>query len=330
MTRLLIIAPAPLVGTVHGLQVATSLKAQWPAEKAPLQIDWVARDMLAPLVQACTAVDHVHIFKRHGGMLEFMRLLRELRRTTYDYVFDFQGLLRSGLITLSVQSPRKIGRQDARERAETFYNEKVPLPVGGRRSHELDILLQFLTVLGCNPELHGSLQFRGGDTFNLSHVDGPKKGRLVLMFPDSNRPQKRWPGFPELTDLILRSDRSWRVVWAGENYLPDQGVHPAEGRFLNLSANTSMLSLAALIRRAEWVISNESGAMHLAAALGVRTLGIFGPSDPRRYGPYPMTAATNHIIQAPVGNLSMLSSKDVFARFQKLVDRAHSGSPATQ
>jgi len=58
--------------------------------------------------------------------------------------------------------------------------------------------------------------------------------------------------------------------------------------------------------------------MHLAAALAVPVIGIFGPTDPRLFGPYPLTAPTNHVIQAPVGNLHQLTAKEVFARFQRL------------
>ncbi|MGA3007827.1 MAG: glycosyltransferase family 9 protein, partial [Opitutaceae bacterium] len=89
-------------------------------------------------------------------------------------------------------------------------------------------------------------------------------------------------------------------------------------QFLNLTGKTSLVSLPALVQRADWVISNDSGPMHLAAALGVRTLGIFGPTDPRRFGPYPLTAPTNHVVQAPVGDLKLLAAKDVFRRFQRL------------
>jgi ADP-heptose:LPS heptosyltransferase len=61
--------------------------------------------------------------------------------------------------------------------------------------------------------------------------------------------------------------------------------------------------------------------MHLAAALGVRVLGIFGPTDPRLFGPYPLNAPTNVVVQAPVGALKLLSAKEVYARFQKARDR---------
>ena len=141
------------------------------------------------------------------------------------------------------------------------------------------------------------------------------------MFPDSRRPERCWPGFKQLTDLLLREDRTRRVVWAGSHYLPDKDAFPP-GQFLNLTGNTSVVSLPALVGNAAWVIANDSGPLHLAAALGVPVLGIFGPTDPRRHGPYPLLAPTNHVIQAPVGDLRLLPAKEVYARFQRL------GAPA--
>ena len=78
-----------------------------------------------------------------------------------------------------------------------------------------------------------------------------------------------------------------------------------------------MVSLPALLKRADWVISNDSGPMHLAAALGVRTLGIFGPTDPRVSGPYPLNAPNNVVVQAPVGDMKLLTAREVFSRLQQ-------------
>ena len=58
-------------------------------------------------------------------------------------------------------------------------------------------------------------------------------------------------------------------------------------------------------------------ALDWSALDGVRTLGIFGPTDPRLFGPYPLTSPTNFVVQAPVGDLKLLSAKDVYARFLK-------------
>lgn len=312
MTEILIIKPSSLGDIVHGLQVATSLKAQ----RDGLRISWVVRDIFAPIVRACEAIDNVYVFERNAGTKGFLRLMREVRQTKFDYVFDMQGLLRTGLMTSRTLAKKKVGRSDAREWSGVFYDEKVPLPPDGRRSHALDILLQFCPVLGAKPELRGRLKFREVENLNLSFAEGRGGTKPIIMFPDSRRAEKRWSGFKELTELIVRSSRTRKVIWAGNNYVPDKNTLPP-AQFLNLTGNTSLVSLPTLIERAEWVVSNDSGPMHLAAALGVPTLAIFGPTDPRLFGPYPLNLPTNLVVQAPAGELKLLQAKEVYARFLK-------------
>ena len=316
MTELLIIKPSSLGDIVNALKVATSLKAQVEG----LRISWVVREIFAPIVRACDAVDRVYVFERNGGAKGFIRLMKEIRKTQFDYVFDMQGLLRTGLMTSRVRAKHKVGRSDAREMSGIFYGEKVPLPPEGKRSHAVDVLLQFCPVLGAKPELRGTLRFREVDSLNLRFAEGRGGGRPIVMFPDSRRAEKCWGGFKQLTEMLLREDRSRKVVWAGSNYVHDRGAFPA-AQFFNLTGNTSLVSLPALVKRADWVISNDSGPMHLAAALGVKVLGIFGPTDPRLYGPYPLNAPTNFVIQAPVGDLKLLTAKDVYVRFHRLQAR---------
>ena len=312
MTELLIIKPSSLGDIVHALQVATSLKAQ----VAHLRISWVVREIFAPIVRACAAVDQVYVFERNGGAKGFIRLTKEIRKTKFDYVFDMQGLLRTGLMTSRVLAAKKIGRADAREWSGVFYDEKVPLPATGKRSHAIEILLQFCTVFGAKPELRGALKFREVDSLNLSFADSRGGGKPIVMFVDSRRAEKTWGGFKQLTELLLREDKNRKVVWAGSSYVHDRGAFPA-AQFANVTGNTSLVSLPALVKRADWVIANDSGPMHLAAALGVRVLGIFGPTDPQLFGPYPLNAPGNVVVQAPVGDLKLLSAKDVYSRFQR-------------
>lgn len=312
MTELLIIKPSSLGDIVHALQVATSLKAQ----VQELRISWVVREMFAPIVRACEAVDQVYVFERAAGAKGFLKLTKELRKTKFDYVFDMQGLLRTGLMTSRALAKKKVGRSDAREMSGMFYDEKVPLPPDGKRSHAIDILLQFAPVLGAKPELRGHLRFREVDSLNLRFADGKGGAKPIVMFPDSRRAEKCWGGFKQLTEMVLREDKGRKVVWAGSNYVHDRSAYPAS-QFVNLTGNTSLVSLPALIKRADWVVSNDSGPMHLAAALGVKVVGIFGPTDPRLFGPYPLNAPSHVVIQAPVGDLKLLSAKDVYSRFQK-------------
>ena len=312
MPNLLIIQTSSLRDIVHGLQVASAIKAQQP----DWTISWVVRDLFAPLLRTSTVVDQMFIFRRHDGVRGFWRLLREVREREFDVVMDMQGLLRSGLITKWSRGTRKVGLAGAIEGATFFYDEKVPPPPGPPPHHPLEIQLQFCLAVGARPELAGPLQMRTIERLNLAFME-PRRGlRPILIFPDSRRSDWKWNGFAQFTALLVR-DGGRKVVWAGNEYIPCKETFP-EGTFVNLTGNTSLTSLAALLAKADWVVTNDSGPMHLAAALGVKTVGLFGPTDPRLVGPYPINSATNYAIQAPVGDLKLLPAREAYAKFLRI------------
>src|SRR5512141_1349419 len=84
MPEMLIIKPSALRDIVHGLQVATSIKAQRPEWR----ISWIVRDIFSPLVRSCGAVDQVYVFRRDEGARGFLRLMREVRQKEFDLVLD--------------------------------------------------------------------------------------------------------------------------------------------------------------------------------------------------------------------------------------------------
>ena len=324
MPEMLIIMTSPLRDIVHGLQVAASIKAQKPEWR----ISWIVRDIFSPLVRSSSAVDQVFVFQRHEGARGFLRTMREVRRREFELVCDFQGLLRTGLMTKWARGRRKIGRPDAREGSRFLYQEKVAFPADGRQAHLLDQMLQFCPVAGAEPRLTGPLRFRDLERLNLAFMDPRKGQRPVLIFPDSGQHSKKWNGFSQLTALLIR-EGGRKVVWAGSHYLPCRESFP-EGSFVNLTGNTSLTSLPALLSKADWVLSNDSGPMHLSAAMGLKTIGLFGPTDPRRFGPYPLKSPTNYAIQAPVGELALLSAKEVYYLFNRIENSLHKASaPAT-
>jgi len=312
MPEMLIIKPSALRDIVHGLQVAASIKAQKPEWR----ISWVVRDIFSPLVRACTAVDQVYVFQRHEGARGFIRTMREVRKREFDVVCDFQGLLRTGLMTKWTRARRKVGRADAREGAGFFYSEKIAPPPAGQAAHAIETLLQFCPVVEAEPRLVGPLRFRDVERLNLSFMEPHKRLRPILLFPDSGQDNKKWNGFGQLTAQFIR-EAGRKVVWAGNHYLPCRESYPT-GTFVNLTGNTSLTSLPALLAKADWVISNDSGPMHLSAAMGLKTVGLFGPTDPRFFGPYPIKSPTNYAIQAPVGDLNLLSAKEVFYLFNRI------------
>jgi len=305
MPRVLIIKPSSLGDIVHGLQVAQSLKAQMPEA----EVDWVAAKAFAPLVEACTAVRRVHLFERHGPLTAYGRLAGEIRREQYDWALDMQGLARSALLLMASKAKRKAGRADAREGAKWLYPLKPVLPGDGAHSHALDILLNFLPLLGLRAKLDGPLTFQA--VKRGVFPEGLLERRPVVMFPDSRRPKKEWGGFFELTKRLLETRPDLPIVWAGNNG-PEPGLDWPEARYWNLLGRTPLETLPALLGAARLVVCNDSGPMHLAAALERRVVALFGPTNPARFGPYPLDSRRHFIVRAPEDRMDRLEVDYVY------------------
>ncbi len=309
---LLVIKPSSLGDIVHALQVVQTLARARPS----CRITWVVRERFAGLVQSAPFVQEAIIFRRRDGWLAFLRLLRQVRQRDFDAVWDMQGLLRSGLMTAAARAPEKWGRPDAREGAGLFYNRRVDRPVGAGPHHALEILQPFLGAAGIVPRLDFPLALKPGQTYPWQGFFAGDPRASFLIFTDSRGAEKEWPRFNELTDLIFRSIPDARVAWcAGKPGKP--AVMVPTDRFLNLTG-CSMDQMIALVRQPAVFIGNDSGPMHLSAASGNRVLAIFGPTSPRRFGPFPPAAAKHRVVQAPDGRLDRLEPAAVMAALQEL------------
>jgi len=308
--KILVIKPSSLGDIIHGLLVAESIRQQAPEA----EIDWVARDIFQPLVEACETVRRVYPFYRGAGPGAFGQLMMDVRETDYDWVLDMQGLARSGVLAQFSDVPRsrRIGRSDAREGSRWACGKWAKMP-SGNEPHAVDILRGFLPALGLENELLGHLSF----------VE-PKKplpelpADYWLLFPGSRRAEKEWPGFADLTERLLQKGDA-PVVWGGD--VETEGRDWSKERFVNLTGKTALDALPSLIAGARVTVCNDSGPMHLAAAMGRLVLGLFGPTSPRRFGPYPLDAPTNAVLEAGGGGLSELSSEAVAEAIDQLLAR---------
>lgn len=315
MRRVLIIKPSSLGDIVHGLQVAQSLRAQ----AGEVEIDWVAAKAFAPLVRACPVVDRVFEFDRQGSLAGFGRLAKEIRREHYDWALDLQGLARSAFLLIAARAKHKAGRADGREGSRLLVRQKPALPPHGRQSHALDILLQFLPLLGFEAKLSGDpLPFLHAEQSPLP--ESVRQARPLLMFPDSRVKRKEWPGFYDLTVKLLKDFPDLPIVWAGSRG-PEPELDWPEGRFTNLLARTSLAQLPDLIHAARLVLCNDSGPMHLAAAMHRPVAALFGPTDHGRFGPYPLDDPNHLILRAPDGKMAKLSADMVAVKLKPLVEQ---------
>ena len=315
--KILIIKPSSLGDIVHGLVVAQSIREQMPG----CALTWVAAQQFAPLVRRCSTVDDVLVFQRRGGFFKFVRLLREIRRRHYDLTLDFQGLARSGVMTRLARTDLRLGRSDAREGAWLAYQTKVPRPVAGPMAHAIEVLMEFLPLLGLERRLGSPIQLRSEPL--EAQFEAIVARQPILLAPHSRQAWKEWPRFPELTLGLRRQHPDVPVVWCSHQPCATPPALASDSGFHNLTGQTSLSAMITLIQQARLVVANDSGPMHLAAAVGTPVVACFGPTPPERFGPYPLNRPTHRVLRAPGNDLSQLAVSAVSLAIEDLL-----GQPA--
>jgi len=303
---LLVVKPSSLGDIVHALQVLQGVAAALPE----CRITWVARDRFAPLVEAAPFVHEVIPFRRKEGLRGIHEVLAALRGRRFDMVWDMQGLFRSALMASAPRSLHRWGRRDNREAAWLFYGEKVALPPGNGPHHAIPVLQEFPKMLGLDGAVTFPLAIRNEARFGWENFfEGAATERFVI-FTDSRGAGKEWRGFDRLTRLIWENIPGSRIAWCAGAPTSPSGEIP-EGRFLNLTG-CPIDEMISLVLQPSVFIGNDSGPMHLSAAVGNRVLAIFGPTAPERFGPWPIGAWNTASVRAPGGVLADLTAETVF------------------
>lgn len=308
----LIIKPSSLGDIVHALQVVQTVAHALP----DCRITWVARDRFAPIVEAAPFVHELVYFHRKKGCRGILEVMAKLRGRRFDVVWDMQGLLRSGLMATAARSAVKWGRHDGRECAWLF-SRKVNLPPGNGPHHAIAILQEFIRTLGIEPEIQFPLKLRPGPVFSWQPFFQGDPARCFVIFTDSRRAKKEWKGFIGLTKQILETIPDSRVAWCAGNQMEPDFPAP-DGRFLNRTG-CSFDEMVELVRQPSVFIGNDSGPMHLSAAVGNRVLAIFGPTSPLRFGPWPPCSPRTATVCAPGGVLADLAPQTVFDELTRLL-----------
>ena len=262
--RILILKPSSLGDILHALPAVNLIRGRYP----DAHLAWLVNTAFTSLLKQCPLVDEIIPFPRHDWR-RLPALVGRLRRGRYDLVVDLQGLLRSGLLAALTGAPRRVGLSDAREGAHLFHNEIVPVP----RLHAVDRYLRAAQYLGGT----GPVAFPLGLSPSLQ-----SEGYLAI-HASARWPTKLW-GDDKFAELIRQLPRE-RVILTGSAAEAPRIGQLAQG-CRNLAGQTDLFELAEWYRRCAVVVSNDSGPMHLAAAVGTPVVAIFGPTDPVLTGPY--------------------------------------------
>ncbi|MDG3006283.1 glycosyltransferase family 9 protein [Paludisphaera mucosa] len=295
--RVCIIKPSSLGDVVHSLPILPELRRLWP----DAHLSWVVSRSFRSLLEGRADLDRVIPYDKgpSGISLKGLRgiasLTSALARERFDLTIDLQGLLRSGLMTAATRAPIRVGLADAREGAGWFYTHTVDAP---RASvHAVDRVMVVAEALGGHPsEPQFSLPVGEADEAWADRVlGGVPRPRLVLNV-GSRWLTKRWPvrNFAEIARrAVAEFGAAVVAVGAPEDRELVDALRESLGKtpVLDLCGGTSLLQLAALARRSDVYLSNDTGPLHLAAAVGASVVGVYTCTDPRLTGPYGPRAA---------------------------------------
>ena len=307
--RLALVKLSALGDVIHTLPVARALRLAYP----DAELSWLVETREAAVLRGHPDLDHVisvdtRGWRRRMGPAEAGRLWADLRglrarlrARRFEVAFDVQGLLKSGMITWLTGAPLRVGFGAARckERLSALFTNRHVIPPPSA-VHVVDQNLALLGALGIPP---GAPEFslparpeaqRRMDEF-LTEAGWKPGDRLVALNPAAGQARKQWE--PERFAMVgerLGAEAGARVLllWGpAESHLARQialsmrGPGSAAARPL-LAPPTDLDELAALLRRAHLMVAGDTGPLHLAAALGTPALGLFGPTNAARNGPY--------------------------------------------
>ena len=283
MNRLLVVRLGSLGDLVHALPAVAAIRRAHPAAAIDWLVDAVHRDFLA-LVPVITGV----ITLEGRSAAAWLAARRTLRAREYDVAIDFQGLLKSAALARLSGATRVLGfdRAALRERAAApFYRERIDV---GERGHVIHKNLRLAGAVGARSDV---LEFPIGpvDSAVATRTRARFPRGYALINPGAAWPNKRWPAerFGAVADLLQqRFDLPSVVMWGpGETALADAVVAASNGAAV-AAVETNLADLVAMARHARFIVSGDTGPLHIATAVGVPAVALFGPTNPARNGPW--------------------------------------------
>lgn len=237
---------------------------------------------------------HEVLVAEKGSIAAQLRFLGELRRKRYDCVIDLTDGDRSALMSLATGAVTRIGfNAEHRWRGLLYTHVAKPSP---EDTHRIDYDLATLRTLGLTPATSRPALYLSPDDETaaervLDEVLGSdnKSARLILMQPGARYSLKVWPPerFAELADRLSQT-MPCRILLGGDAKEREVAEGVRERTRCRPSVVAGRLSLpefGALLKRCALFIGNDGGAMHMAAAVGIPVVALFGPTYPQRWGP---------------------------------------------
>jgi len=356
MAKILIVRMGALGDILHALPTVTGIRSALPDATIGWLVEETWRELLAaqgtrtsaselsqqkPVVNLIHAVNTKRWRRRMfypSTAQEVLNVMRDISRCGYDATLDFQANLKSASFAAMSGSPRHAGFADPRERAARFfYSHKFPRCGEHVVEQDHGLAVQALKEHLGRKELKLLAPQLPHDSAAESWVEGEIKKLGIASFaivnPGAGWGGKQWPTerFGEVAQALARHNlRTLVNAGPGETELADAVVCAGGGNAFSVSCTVGQL--IALTRRARIMIGGDTGPLHLAAALGVPVVGLYGPTDPARTGPFGTRAISLRHPESktsfshnsyPDAGLLRIEAQEVIAAARQLLGSSH-------
>lgn len=329
-SSVLLIKPRAIGDVLLSTPVITNLKCAFPN----IAIDFLCENFASDVVAGNPDIRDVLTFNKKNDST--LSLISRVRSRKYDIVIDLFCNPRTALITFFSDAKNRIGFP-FRGRAYAYNLHIVPR---GGEVHNVDFNLDVLRTFNI-PIVDSQPHFPLSDELNKFAQSWFAEQKLnqtgtIGINPSGGWYTKKWRhgSYAELADKI-HEWKQWNILffWGPGEFEDVQNIRSEMQHPSSIIPRTSLKEMGALLKQCQYLISNDSGPMHIAASLGVPTLGIFGPTNPLLQGPYGEThkwirneeldCLACNLTKCPIGNVCMtdLSVEVVFDAFKKLIEK---------
>jgi len=297
--KILLIKLSAVGDVVHCLPVLAALKKHLPNSR----IDWLVEEASAEMLQGHPLLDRLWISYRKSwlsdirrgrrqALLEAWRFAKALREQRFDLVLDLQGLYKSAVWTRWVKGRQKIGWSGTKEL--TGFSLTETIGPENFRLHAVERYLDFIRHLGYHPgKPEFCIPIHREDEERVSEIlreANPVKKALISLNPVAKWHTKLWSqtSFARLADrLVEELDAALAFTGGPEDRIYVDAIRSKmKKQAINLCGRTNLRELAFLYGKSRLVLSTDTGPMHVAASVGTPVVALFGPTDPKRTGPY--------------------------------------------
>jgi lipopolysaccharide heptosyltransferase II len=319
VSKFILVNPFGIGDVLFTTPLLTSLKEDNPSH----QVSYWCNERVSELLATNPGIDKVFALSRGDlkrlfrqsklkGVKKSLGLLAALKRERFAAAFDFSLDHRYGLL-LKLAGVKKRFGYDYKRRGR-FLTDSIRLSGFGNR-HIADYYLDLLKLAGIKPAsrrlevfLSGAEQRRAGEI--LASYAVTKSDTLIGLAPGAgaswgkDAALKHWPAarFAELADRLTDYFKAKVLIFGddAERPLANKLISQMKTKPIDLAGRTSLKEFASLIGRLQLLVCNDGGPLHLAVALGVKTVSLFGPVDERVYGPYPASPKHKVIINRQI------------------------------